>query len=237
MVTYITGNELLGEVILKYPVTSQLMRGYKIDFYCGGQRMLSRVIAEHSLDEATFLSRLNQVVDREMALRHKEMDWEAMPVDEMMDYIVQNHHAFLKDRLPALGELIYHMMRDKGEKYPELYELYTVFHVLKSELESHIQKEEKRIFPHLQWVAQGVFSLDELHERPELADMEAENLIAGEALKRIRALTHDYELPEGACRTYAITLKKLEALEHDLLRHIHLENHVLFPRVMSHSAP
>jgi len=50
-------------------------------------------------------------------------------------------------------------------------------------------------------------------------------------LKEMRNITGNCRLPEDACRTYTLTYRKLEELESDLFRHIHLENNVLFRRV------
>ena len=60
--------------------------------------------------------------------------------------------------------------------------------------------------------------------------MEMEHETAGGAMARIRELTNGYAEPADGCATYSITLKELEAFERDLHAHVHLENHVLFPR-------
>jgi regulator of cell morphogenesis and NO signaling len=55
--------------------------------------------------------------------------------------------------------------------------------------------------------------------------------VVGDYLKEIRAITGDYSLPPGACRTYTLTFQKLEELESDVFLHVHLENNILFPRI------
>ena len=63
--------------------------------------------------------------------------------------------------------------------------------------------------------------------------MEREHDSAGAALARIRELTVDFQVPGYACSTYRAMLDGLKALEADLHAHIHLENNVLFPRVVA----
>jgi regulator of cell morphogenesis and NO signaling len=63
--------------------------------------------------------------------------------------------------------------------------------------------------------------------------MEQEHETAGSALARLRTLTNDYELPEGACTTWRALWHGLAALEESLHEHIHLENNILFPRALS----
>ena len=53
----------------------------------------------------------------------------------------------------------------------------------------------------------------------------------------MREITRDYTLPEEACMTYQLTFKKLEELENDTFNHVHLENYILFPRVLNESKP
>ena len=56
---------------------------------------------------------------------------------------------------------------------------------------------------------------------------------AGEALRRLRELTDDYQPPEGACTTWRALWHGLAALETALHEHIHLENNILFPRALA----
>jgi regulator of cell morphogenesis and NO signaling len=62
--------------------------------------------------------------------------------------------------------------------------------------------------------------------------MEFEHDHAGDALERIRTLTGDYRVPEGACNTYRAMLDGLRQLEQDMHLHVHKENNILFPRAM-----
>jgi regulator of cell morphogenesis and NO signaling len=55
---------------------------------------------------------------------------------------------------------------------------------------------------------------------------------AGEALARLRELTGGYVVPAEACTTWRALWHGLAALETSLHEHIHLENNVLFPRVL-----
>lgn len=67
----------------------------------------------------------------------------------------------------------------------------------------------------------------------ELLELEGEHEGAGDILFRMREITNDYTPPEGACMTYHLTFKKLEELEADTFKHVHLENYILFPRVLN----
>ena len=63
--------------------------------------------------------------------------------------------------------------------------------------------------------------------------MEAEHEHAGQALARMRELTDDYTPPEWACPTFRGLYYGLAELEREMHLHVHLENNVLFPKVLS----
>ena len=57
--------------------------------------------------------------------------------------------------------------------------------------------------------------------------------IAPENLRKTRRLAHDLVPPPAACNTWRALYLGLDALERELMEHIHLENNVLFPRVLA----
>ncbi|MFW6348269.1 MAG: hemerythrin domain-containing protein [Cyclonatronaceae bacterium] len=61
-------------------------------------------------------------------------------------------------------------------------------------------------------------------------EMVEEHQAAGDTLKIIAALSNDYTPPEGACTTYSVLYKNLQAFEADLHKHVHLENNILLPK-------
>jgi regulator of cell morphogenesis and NO signaling len=61
--------------------------------------------------------------------------------------------------------------------------------------------------------------------------MEHEHVTAGDLVREIRALSDNYTVPEFACPTFRITYRKLQEFDNDLMKHIHLENNILFQRM------
>ena len=66
-----------------------------------------------------------------------------------------------------------------------------------------------------------------------ISAMEHEHDVAGKLIKQIRSATNNYTPPDFACPTFRITYKKLQEFDQDLMRHIHLENNILFERMKS----
>ncbi|GGC38060.1 hypothetical protein GCM10011386_32690 [Parapedobacter defluvii] len=65
-----------------------------------------------------------------------------------------------------------------------------------------------------------------------MQDLEREHQDAGNELRNFRKLTADYQLPANACNSYTYLYEKIKAFENDLFQHIHLENNILFPKVI-----
>jgi regulator of cell morphogenesis and NO signaling len=89
----------------------------------------------------------------------------------------------------------------------------------------HLGKEEELLFP-------LILSGHGRHATMPVQVMMREHDDHGEGLRRIRELTNDLRLPEGACATWRELYRALAQLETELMEHIHLENNVLFPRAL-----
>lgn len=93
------------------------------------------------------------------------------------------------------------------------------------ELDLHMQKEEQILFP-LIVSGRGAAAGGPIHV------MEREHEDVAADLERIRGLTRDYVPPEGACGTWRALYLGLAEFERELMEHVHLENHILFPRAL-----
>jgi regulator of cell morphogenesis and NO signaling len=51
-------------------------------------------------------------------------------------------------------------------------------------------------------------------------------------VERLRTLTGGYQPPADGCRTYHLCFAELAGFDADLSRHVHIEDHVLFPRAL-----
>jgi regulator of cell morphogenesis and NO signaling len=217
-------NITVSEIAAKSLAAVRVFERLGIDYCCGGKRPLTDVCRQQGYDVAAVRNELHEA---EKASRDTTRDWNAAPLQELIDYIIDTHHAYLNRELPALStrlEKVYRVYNQRyGKTLPGLPEVYAD---LRSELEMHMRKEEMILFPTL--VAHKAIAA---FKHP-IAEMEAEHESAGEALAKIREITKDFDIPEYACVTYRALMAGLRELEQDLHMHIHLENNVLFPRAM-----
>jgi regulator of cell morphogenesis and NO signaling len=227
-----SGLETVGEIVAGFPGASNLFKEYKIDFCCGGNRALSAVLEEKQIDQQAFLERLNQMFRQAEESRRRDTDWREAASSELIDHIVQVHHAYLIKELPLLSEFVTKILRVHGQVHPELAQLHRLFHQMKSELEQHLITEEEIVFPLIRKAEQTGDQADAAKAANTIEELENDHRAVGDLLKEMREVTQEYRLPEGACRTYTVAFQKLEEMESDLFEHIHLENNVLFPRLV-----
>lgn len=214
----------VASLATEYPLATRVFSRYGIDFCCGGGRLLKEVCEEKGLD-------LNQIIDeiqRELSTSESETQhWDVEPLDKLIEHILQTYHRPLDEELPRLGDLAAKVLEVHRDKDPErLSELYQVFRGISAELTDHMAKEEQILFP---MIINGQGSM----AHGPISVMEHEHKSVGLALKRLRELTNDYSVPAEACNTWSALWHGLKALEQSLHQHIHLENNILFPRVLA----
>jgi regulator of cell morphogenesis and NO signaling len=224
------GSERVGDIVTGFPGAGNLMKAYRIDFCCGGDRTLAEALEEKGIDKRIFLDRLNGLYRQAREKMNGSTDWREKTSAELIDHIVQTHHAYLREELPLLGGFVTKVYRVHGDGHPELEALHDRFRRMKEELERHLAAEEEAVFPLIRRAEQTGAPDDAEAAAKAIGDAEAEHDAVGALLKEMRTITRDYLLPDDACRTYTLTYRKLEELGSDLFEHIHLENNVLFPR-------
>ena len=131
-----------------------------------------------------------------------------------------------------LAELIDKVAGHHGERHPELFDLRKTFARLHNELDLHLLKEERVLFPLVKQL-EAAHQMIAMHcgsVANPIRVMEHEHDDAGTALRQIRDLTRDFQVPADGCSSWKALCHGLAALETDLHLHIHKENNILFPR-------
>jgi len=224
-------NQKIGDIVAIFPKAADLFMEYRIDFCCGGNRPLKEAIAESGLNEDEIISRLNELYNEFAGQNENEKDWRKEPLEDLVNHILIRHHAYLWSELPRISELTTKILRVHGKGHPELFNAHKLFHAVKTELEEHLVKEEAFQYPAIRNYEESG-GKEDLNEAVEIIkELEDGHSNAGNILKELRSVTNDYTLPDDACATYELTFKKLQELEADVFRHVHLENNILFPRL------
>ncbi len=222
----------VGDLVREVPNRARVFESLKIDYCCGGKVSLATACAKRKIDADEVVERLSQC-DAERA-NETVVDADAMSLTELADHVESTHHAYLKVELPRLDFMTEKVARVHGDKEPRLETIREAFVALKNELEPHMMKEERILFPIIR-------QLDAAADRPEIhcgsianpiRQMEHEHDLAGDQLAILREASDEFVPPQWACNTYRAMLDSLEKLEADMHQHIHKENNVLFPKAL-----
>lgn len=229
MTLNILNEPTIGQLVARKAGRARVFEKHGIDYCCGGGKTLSQVCRELGLDVRQILLELDQP---DAELPSAQRDWTQTTLMELADHIEQVHHQYLKDELPQIETLLRKVVSVHGTRNPRLREIQRVFTSLKDELESHISREERVLFPLCRQLdQQQPHRVHALLEQP-ISVMMQEHEDAGEALAQLRRLSDNYTAPPDACNSFRRLYVDLSRLEADLHQHVHKENNILFPRAI-----
>ncbi|EIJ82218.1 iron-sulfur cluster repair di-iron protein [Bacillus methanolicus PB1] len=231
-----TEQSFIGEIVTSFPKAADLFKTYKIDFCCGGNRPLGEALKERNLTAEEILKQLTELYKQTSNSNKNVKNWSQASYSELVDHIIQKHHRYLAEELPQLSPYVTKVMRVHGARHPHLLQIHTLYNQLKTELEQHTIKEEIESFPFILQFEENRTMENYEKMKQVVADLVQEHDTAGDIIKEIREITSDFTPPQDACKTYQLVYKRLEALETDLFEHIHLENNILFPRVLAENS-
>lgn len=219
----------VGELVAERPGRSRVFQGLGMDFCCQGNKTLGAACEKKGLDVEFVVGLLEEESRGKDAPANNPAE---LPPAALCEYIVDTHHKYLKNELPRLFAMSQRVAHVHGGHTPSLIEVFEVFHKMAQELDDHMGKEEKMLFPAIESLANGQSSALNALDGP-VACMLHEHDDAGAALANLRELTNGFEPPPEACNTYRALFAGLKDLESDLHQHIHLENSVLFPQALA----
>lgn len=230
----ITKDDLLGDVVKGNFKTAEIFESFGIDYCCGGSRTIESACAEKNIDAEELIKKL------EITNINKNGNgiFDLMSLDELIDHIINVHHSFVSKMLPVISAHSQKVLNAHGKNHPELAEVRDIWQDVSEELENHLLKEEKMLFPYIKNLVKTKAEFFSLPSAPfgaignPISVMEKEHITAGNAFANLRRITENFSLPSDACATLAVFYDELKELEKDLHMHIHLENNILHPKAI-----
>ncbi|QYG93195.1 iron-sulfur cluster repair di-iron protein [Iamia sp. SCSIO 61187] len=221
----------LGELVAERPARARVLERLGIDYCCQGHRTLAEATLEAGLDPVAVAAEVDAVV--------AEVDDGADRLEPtaLVDHIVATHHRYLDEELPLLVALAEKVRDVHGSRHPELERVAALVTEIRDDLVPHLAKEETVLFPAIREWADGqrTFPFGSLANPVRVMMLEHDR--AGELLRDLREATAGYQPPSDGCASYQMLYQRLEHLEADTHRHVHLENNVLFRAVTGEAGP
>ena len=230
----ITSETRIGELVAQDYRTALVFKKHKIDFCCQGGRTIKEACEKKDLLESEVLQELENIYTAVAPINN----FQDFKLDDLVDYIEENHHLYVAQALPVIGQYLDKVCKVHGAHRPELFQINELFSESAEELSHHMMKEELVLFPFVKRMAQAQRDNEKLElpgygsvENP-IAMMKDEHNTEGERFRKIAELSNDYQPPAEACNTYRVVFALLKEFEEDLHKHIHLENNILFPKAI-----
>jgi regulator of cell morphogenesis and NO signaling len=226
----------LKEIVTQDFRAAAIFEKYALDFCCNGGVTIDQACAARRLDAAPIITALANLSHSPLPPDDRFTQWTP---EALIEHIVGVHHSYVREAIPVLLTHTAKVARVHGERHPEVVAIAEHFAAVADELQHHMMKEERMLFPYIVALATARHGGQDIAPPPfgTAADpirmMEAEHVAAGDALARIRSLSSNYTVPADGCTTYQVTYKELRQFEEDLHTHVHLENNILFPRAIA----
>jgi regulator of cell morphogenesis and NO signaling len=197
-----------------------LFRSEKLDFCCGGAVSLRDAAAVERRDLNRLLAKLESLAAAAARAAAPQ------DTDALITSIETRYHQSHRRELPELirsarrVEAVHRGVVSAPVGLADLLERIAV------ELESHMQNEEKILFPLMRQGGHPAIG-------HPISMMMAEHDDHGAHLRALEALTHDFTPADEACTTWRGLYAATRKFADDLIEHIHTENNILFPRFVA----
>lgn len=221
MNTPLQPDSTLADLAVAYPAASRVFRRHGLDYCCHGRRPVATACVERGLDADALLAEISS----ETSPSGDAARWFERSLPEIVARVVDWYHARLRDELPLLLQMARKVEAVHAEKPSVPRGLAAHLEELARELLDHLEKEEQGLFPILLSGRAGAPAVT-------IIALEREHDDVALALQKTRELTTDLVPPAEACTTWRALYLRLDALEEELMEHVHLENNVLFRRAL-----
>jgi regulator of cell morphogenesis and NO signaling len=227
--------QMVGALVAADHRTIEVFTKYGIDYCCGGDKPLGQACAEKGINVRDLLDEIASATANGES-SHAYNQWS---LDFLADYIVNQHHAYAKKRIPVMNAMAEAVVAALGEALPEVSAVETIWKTLSGELVMHMQKEELMLFPYIKRLVRnqekgGAISPPRFGSAAELIrSMEDEHGATGDQLAELERLTNGFTPPEDACGTFQSLYAYLDGFQKDTKQHVHLENNILFPKAIT----
>jgi len=223
-------SKTLAEIVTENHEAATILQKHGLDFCCKGKRSLETACTEKNLPKESIAAELERV----LAAGDLSIDFSRLSLSKLVDYIIDNHHRYVKQQMPQIFAWLEKVSTKHGERHNELYKIFECFTELKQEMEMHMRKEEIILFPRIKELEEPAqrASSTGMNIHAPISVMEDEHEQAGNLMEKIRLYSSNYIPPADACTTYQLSFAALHAFESDLHQHVHLENNILFPKAI-----
>ena len=230
----IQSTEKVRDLVSKYPGATPILEHFGIYYSQCASQSIGEACASASIHFRDFARQINE------GRFHSGEDvtyWKTAPLDELIEHIVDCHHAFVKSETPKIDLQLQSAANQYGDWLPELKQILEIFRAISDDMAQHGDREEQVLFPYIRELAIstnassmsdfGLKSMDNMI----FAQMKEHEAASG-LREKIEELTLHFTAPKATGSEIKELYKALFDFECDLRRHLYLEDNFLYPRAL-----
>jgi regulator of cell morphogenesis and NO signaling len=232
----ISPSDTIADMVTKHPNRAKVFRELGIDFSCRGNMTIREACEQKGLDIEDVLLHFKNTSATDTQGGLDFVKWDSSFLSQ---YIVQMHHKYVKTLTTYIKELSRKVAIENSLKHPEITRVADIFTIIGKTLVQNTDQEELVLFPYIHALSEA-YKKDKRIKAAEfdnlsipLTMIQAEHQQLVKDFEEIRLLTNNYELPRYVSSSYTILLKMLRDYEDDLIMHVHIENNILFPKLLA----
>lgn len=195
----------------------------RLSYACKGNLSLEQACAERAVDVDRALTALATVDATGPA---QTPTWYGLGISELIEHILAAHHKTLPKSM-ARASRLFEGVAARASVIPNIDRLADQFERVRAELDSHMVKEERVLFPLAEDLSQGQLP-KRMSTRMPLVILESEHEDSRLVVGSLRTAFSDWRLPDEASPDETKLADLMAEIEYDLNQHQHKENNLLF---------
>jgi len=229
-------SETIGDMVSRDYRNAAVFKKLGVDFSCDGKRTLEQVCTDNHLDMNDLRQQLAMCLMQPAVQTINLLSWAPA---FLCRYLVNLNHQYIKINTPFIGELAQKVAVSYKDSHPQIDRVSTLFFNAGEGMMRDILKEEASLFPEIVKLSEcdnkgcmpTIDATDDI--LTAFYSMMASHEKIAADFRLIRQLTNNYQVPRYVSSSYNILYKLLQEYEDDLLFNFHLENNLLFPKVIA----
>ena len=231
----------LAELAIHIPASIELFEKYDFNYYQQGQQTFQEACKEKGLTFSAIDLELSQLQSK--VRDNHAFTLEDMGIESLIDFINGQFHSNETEVLDQINSHIQEALNDKmcdRSVLKLLVEIEQKFSELMAKLIQHCHKEDQILFPYMRKLNE--FSREKgspsspktisIIKNP-IRMLEAEHEQAAIILSEIKKAANNYAIPPNAPEVFKTLMDHLREFEKELHMHLHIENNILFPKLIA----
>ena len=225
----------LSEIVNEQPRAASVFDKYDLDYCCKVKRSLQEACAEKNVP----VNDVIQILDGIFSARESELEFSALKLFQLIDYVMHTHHSYVRTEAPLLLSRLERMAALYGHRNNELFRISALFFQISCDMNHQMYKEETVLFPVIRQLEQNGYEPIAIDNKmygylqAAIKSIEHRHNHSASVMAVIKKLANNYTAPQGNCTRFNSLYANLQAFENDMHKHMELEHKIVFQKALN----